>query len=64
MVTGLSRHVWVIQGATFVTWLGSGAVAPFVLVYLHEARGYPLGTAGLDVAHPARLRGSLAEASA
>ncbi len=50
MVAGLPRHVWVIQGATFVTWLGNGAVAPFVLVYLHEARAYPLGTAGLVVA--------------
>jgi predicted MFS family arabinose efflux permease len=50
MVPKLPRAVWIVQGATFVTWLGNGAVAPFVLLFLHDARGYPLGTAGLVVA--------------
>jgi MFS family permease len=50
MLPKLPREVWIVQGATFVTWLGNGAVAPFVLVYLHEVRGVPLGTAGLVVA--------------
>jgi MFS family permease len=50
MAPMLVREIWIVQGATFVTWLGNGAVAPFVLVYLHEVRGFPLGTAGLVVA--------------
>jgi MFS family permease len=50
MLPKLPREVWIVQGATFATWLGNGAVAPFVLVYLHEVQGFPLGTAGLVVA--------------
>ena len=50
VVRALPREVWTIQGATFVTWLGNGAVGPFMLVYLHDARGFPLGTSGLVVA--------------
>lgn len=46
-VPELPREVWTVQAATFVTWLGNGAVGPFVLVYLHDARGIPVGTAGL-----------------
>jgi MFS family permease len=46
----LPREVWTIQGATFVTWLGNGAVGPFLLVYLHDARRFPLDTSGVILA--------------
>ena len=38
-----------------MTWPGNGAIGPFVLVYLHDARAFPLDTSGLVVAlRPAR----------
>ena len=46
---GLSRELWLIQIGTFVSMLGWGAVLPFEVIYLHDARGFDLGVAGLVV---------------
>lgn len=50
MPRGLPRAVWVLQAGLVVNWLGNGAVAPFLLIYLHEVRGVPLEVAGLALA--------------
>ena len=44
---GLSRQLWVVEIGIFLNMLGYGAVFPFEVIYLHEERGFPLGTAGL-----------------
>jgi MFS family permease len=49
MRLGLSRELWLVEAGVFLNMLGYGAVFPFELVYLHEARGFGLGTAGLVV---------------
>jgi MFS family permease len=46
---GLSRELWVVQAGVFLNYLGWGAVMPFEVIYLHEARGFDLGVAGLVV---------------
>jgi MFS family permease len=46
---GLSRSVWVVEAGVFVNMLGYGAVLPFEVIYLHEARGFSLSVAGLVV---------------
>ena len=44
---GLSRQLWVVEIGIFLNMLGYGAVFPFEVIYLHEERGFALGTAGL-----------------
>lgn len=46
---GLPRELWLVQIGTFVNALGWGAVLPFEVIYLHDARGFSLGAAGLVV---------------
>jgi MFS family permease len=46
---GLSREVWLVQVGIFLNALGWGAVLPFEVIYLHDGRGFALGTAGLVV---------------
>ena len=46
---GLSRELWVVEAGVFLNMLGYGAVFPFEIIYLHEARGFSLGVAGLVV---------------
>jgi MFS family permease len=46
---GLSREVWLVQIGVFLNALGWGAVLPFEVIYLHDGRGFSLGTAGLVV---------------
>ena len=46
---GLSRQLWVVEVGIFLNMLGYGAVFPFEIIYLHEARGFSLGVAGLVV---------------
>jgi MFS family permease len=46
---GLSAELWVVQAGNFLNYLGWGAVLPFEVIYLHEARGFDLGVAGLVV---------------
>src|SRR4051794_2713307 len=49
MAFGLSRELWLVQIGIFLNMLGYGAVLPFEVIYLHEGRGFGLGTAGLVV---------------
>jgi MFS family permease len=46
---GLSRELWIVEAGIFLNMLGYGAVLPFEVIYLHEGRGFGLGTAGLVV---------------
>lgn len=46
---GLSRELWVVQIGMFLNYLGWGAVMPFEVIYLHDARGFSLQVAGLVV---------------
>lgn len=46
---GLSRELWLVVLGMFLNYLGYGAVLPFELIYLHDARGFPLEVAGLVV---------------
>jgi MFS family permease len=45
----LNAEIWVVQAGIFLNYLGWGAVMPFEVIYLHEARGFSLGVAGLVV---------------
>jgi MFS family permease len=47
--SGLPRAVWVVQIGVFLNYLGWGSVMPFEVLYLHDARGFGLGFAGLVV---------------
>jgi MFS family permease len=47
---GLSRSVWTLQLGSFANAFGNGVVWPFLLIYLHNVRGFGLGTAGLALA--------------
>ena len=47
---GLPRPVWILQGGGLVNAFGNGVVLPFLLIYLHNVRGIPLGIAGLSAA--------------
>src|SRR5262245_9086714 len=46
---GLSAELWIVEAGIFLNMLGWGAVLPFEVIYLHEGRGFSLGTAGLVV---------------
>jgi MFS family permease len=46
----LPSSVWTLELGTFVNFFGSGLAFPFLLIYLHNVRGFGYGTAGLVVA--------------
>jgi MFS family permease len=46
---GLSRELWLVEIGIFLNSLGYGAVLPFEVIYLHDARGFSLTVAGLVV---------------
>ena len=46
---GLSREIWLIEVGILLNMFGYGAVLPFEIIYLHNARGFSLGIAGLVV---------------
>jgi len=46
---GLPSELWIVQVGIFLNYLGWGAVLPFEIIYLHEARGFGLGVAGAVV---------------
>jgi MFS family permease len=46
----LPRPIWILELGTFINFYGSGLAFPFLLIYLHNVRGFGLGTAGLVVA--------------
>jgi hypothetical protein len=49
-VARLPRAVYILQAGLLVTAFGNGAANPFLLLYLHDVRGIPLGLAGLVAA--------------
>jgi len=46
----LPRDVWLLQVGGVMNSFGNGIVLPFLVIYLHNVRGFGLGTAGLVVA--------------
>jgi MFS family permease len=46
----LPRTVWILQVGGLVNAFGNGLVLPFLIIYLHNVRGIPLGLAGLIAA--------------
>jgi MFS family permease len=46
----LPRDVWILQAGGLVNAFGNGIVLPFLIIYLHNVRGIPLGIAGLAAA--------------
>ncbi|MHB8641882.1 MAG: MFS transporter [Gaiellaceae bacterium] len=46
----LPRTVWVLQFGGLTNAFGNGIVLPFLIIYLHNVRGIPLGLAGLAAA--------------
>src|SRR5438132_1100908 len=45
----LPRAVWTLEAGALVNAFGSGIAFPFLIIYLHNVRGFGLGTAGLVV---------------
>ena len=46
----LPRPVWLLQLGGLTNAFGNGVVLPFLIIYLHNVRGIPLGLAGLAAA--------------
>jgi MFS family permease len=46
----LPLQVWLLQVGGLTNSFGNGLVLPFLVIYLHNIRGFSLGTAGLVVA--------------
>src|SRR5262249_59655517 len=46
----LPREVWLLQLGGLANSFGNGLVLPFLVIYLHDVRGFGLGVAGLVVA--------------
>jgi MFS family permease len=46
----LPHDVWVLQAGGLVNAFGNGIMLPFLVIYLHNVRGIPLGIAGLVAA--------------
>ena len=45
----LPHEVWLLQIGGVINSFGNGVVLPFLVIYLHDVRGFGLGTAGLIV---------------
>lgn len=50
LLPDLPRAAWIVLGGDALVALGSGLTSPFLVVYLHEARGLGLALAGLALA--------------
>jgi predicted MFS family arabinose efflux permease len=46
----LPRSVWILQAGGLANFFGNGVVIPFLIIYLHNVRGFSLATAGLVAA--------------
>ena len=46
----LPREVWLLQLGGVMNSFGNGFVLPFLVIYLHDVRGFGLGISGLVVA--------------
>jgi MFS family permease len=42
----LPKRVWLLEGAGLLSAMGNGFVLPFLVIYLHEVRGFSLPAAG------------------
>jgi MFS family permease len=51
----LPRPVWLLQVGGLANWLGQGIAYPFLVIYLHNVRGFSLDTAGLVLASSAAI---------
>jgi MFS family permease len=51
----LPRPVWLLQMGGLANWLGQGIAYPFLVIYLHNVRGFSLDTAGLVLASSAAI---------
>jgi MFS family permease len=45
----LPRDVWLLQLGGVMNSFGNGVILPFLVIYLHDVRGFSLGVAGLVV---------------
>jgi MFS family permease len=52
----LPREVWLLQLGGVMNSFGNGVVLPFLVIYLHDVRGFGLGVAGLVVAVSAAMQ--------
>ncbi len=46
----LPRAVWTLEGGVLVNSFGTGIIVAFLVIYLHNVRGFALGTSGLVIA--------------
>jgi predicted MFS family arabinose efflux permease len=46
----LPGPVWLLEAGFFVNAFGTGVAYPFLVIYLHNVRGFSLATAGLEIA--------------
>src|SRR5207247_10625625 len=46
----LPLPVWLLQVGGLMNSFGNGLALPFLVIYLHNVRGFSLGTAGLVIA--------------
>ena len=46
----LPRDVWLLQLGGVMNSFGNGVVLPFLVIYLHDVRGFGLGASGLVIA--------------
>lgn len=49
LTPGLAPAVWWLQAGVLLNFFGNGLVAPFLVIYLHYARGVPIAMAGLAI---------------
>lgn len=47
LIPQLSRKAWIIVGANGISALGNGMLIPFLVIYLRDARHFPIEQAGL-----------------
>src|SRR5262245_4650105 len=45
----LPREVWLLQLGGVMNSFGNGVILPFLVIYLHDVRGFGLGISGLIV---------------
>lgn len=49
LIPNLSRRAWTIVGADALSALGNGLITPFLVIYLRDARGFPIEQAALII---------------
>ena len=50
LAPGLPRSVWIMEAGGLVNAVGNGMTFPFLVIYLHNVRGFSLATAGFVIA--------------